>query len=208
MSRPAWPWLESKPLLLASGSAARAQLLRAAGIAIDIAPAIIDERAVEAPLRDAGVNAADRALALARAKALHVAAAHPGRLVLGADQTLDAAGHPGAKAADRAEAKRLLKILSGRAHQLHSAVAIAREGAILFCCVASARLQMRHLGDDYIEAYLDRTGDESLSSVGGYQIESIGAHLFERVDGDHSVILGLPLTPILSFLRRIGSVAS
>lgn len=203
-----WPWLHELPLLLASASATRAAVLRAAGLAIEPEPARIDERAIETPLRVAGVNAADRALALARAKALDVSQRHGGRLVLGADQTLDAAGHPGVKAANRAEAQAFLKALSGGAHALHSAAAIARDGAILFECVECAQLRMRRLDDAFITSYLDRTGDESMSSVGGYQIESIGLHLFDHIDGDHNVIRGLPLLPLLSFLRRIDAIAS
>lgn len=205
---PLWPWLYPEPLLLASGSAARAAMLRAAGLAIETDPARIDERAVEAPLREAGLLATDHALALARAKALDVSRRHRGRWVLGADQTLDAADHPGVKAANRAEAQIFLKALSGRRHQLHSAAAIARDGVILFETIESAMLEMRTLNDAFIACYLDRTGDESMSSVGGYQIEAIGLNLFERVDGDHNVIVGLPLLPLLSFLRRIGAVAS
>lgn len=210
MSAPShpWPWLDSSLLILASGSATRVAMLRAAGVALEQQKPDVDERAVEAPLRAAGVNAADRALALASAKALDVSQRHQNRLVLGADQTLEAADHPGVKARDRAEARVFLKALAGRKHSLHSAVAIARGGTILFQSVETARLRMRALNDHFIATYLDHVGDESLSSVGGYRIEAEGLNLFDRIEGDHDVILGLPLLSTLSFLRRIGALAS
>jgi septum formation protein len=204
---PSWPWLWPAPLILASGSSARAGLLRAAGLPLEIMRPDLDERALEAPLWAAGLGAADRALALARTKALAVAASHPGRLVLGADQTLDAPGHSGAKAATRAEARAQLAALSGRVHVLHSAAAIARDGTILFAAVATARLTLRAFDGDFLDAWLDRVGDDALESVGGYRIEGLGAHLVARIEGEHSVILGLPLTQLLAGLRGLGALA-
>ena len=203
-----WPWLADRPLLLASGSATRAAMLRAAGLPVETESADIDERALDEPLRAAGASAIDRALALARAKALDVARKYPGRLVLGADQTLAAPNHSGAKARDRAEARAQLQRLSGRAHRLHSAAALARDGAVLFACVETATLHMRALSSDFVDRYLDREGDAALTSVGGYRIEETGALLFDRIDGDHAVILGLPLLPLLAFLRRHGALAA
>ncbi|WP_342360106.1 Maf family protein [Terrarubrum flagellatum] len=204
---PPWPWLSPRPLILASGSGTRAAMLRAAGIRFEVVKPDVDERAIDRPLREGGVNAIDRALALARAKAQNASESNRGDVVLGADQTLEALDHPGTKAADRAEAKRFLQALSGQTHCLHSAAAFARDGSLLFSCVETATLRMRELSDDYIDAYLDHVGDDALSSVGSYRIEEFGAHLFERIDGDHDVILGLPLAQSLSFLRRIGWVA-
>ncbi|MBN9063460.1 MAG: hypothetical protein BGP06_09605 [Rhizobiales bacterium 65-9] len=208
MSASAWPWLLDAPLLLASGSATRAHMLEAVGLPIETRKPSTDERVIEAPLIAAGLGPADRALALARAKALSVSQDHPDRLVLGADQTLAAAGHPGVKARDRAEATAFLKGLCGAEHALHSAAVVARDGIAVFACVDSARLVMRQVSDGFIETYLDHVGDESMSSVGGYRIEGLGAQFFAHVSGEHNVILGLPLFPVLSFLRRIGALAS
>lgn len=203
-----WPWLLPQPPVLASGSATRAALLRAAGIAVDIIHPGVDERAVEALLRAAGFCQADRALALARAKTMAVAANHRDRVVIGADQTLDASGHPGRKARDRQEAAQFLRLLAGRAHRLHTAWCVAIHGIVVRESVETAILQMRALDDRYIEAYLDAVGDAALQSVGCYQIESLGQHLFEKIEGDHSVILGLPMLGLMNFLRRKGMIAA
>lgn len=203
-----WPWLSPHPPVLASGSATRAALLRAAGIATDIVRPDIDERAVEEPLRAAGFCQADRALMLARAKTMAVAAHHPGRIVIGADQTLDAPGHPGTKARSRQEAAQFLRLLSGRAHRLHAAWCVAIHSVVVSENVETAVLHMRPVNDQYIHAYLDAVGDAALQSVGCYQIEGLGQHLFEKIDGDHSTILGLPMMAVMNFLRRKGMVAA
>jgi septum formation protein len=203
----AWPWLLREPLILASGSATRATILRGAGLSVETDRPATDERALEAPMRAAGLVAVDRALALARAKALEVSRRRPGRLVLGADQTLDAAGHSGAKASSIAEARAQLRTLSGRTHRLHAAAVVARDGLALLECVETAAATVRTLDEPFIDAYLDRMGDDVLQSVGGYRLEELGRHLFSDVDGDHAVILGLPLTSIFRFLRCIGALA-
>ena len=143
---------------------------------------------------------------LARAKANAVAHSVPGRLVLGADQTLARGNHRFSKPADRAAAADQLRALRGRTHELHSALALVRDGAVLFDCVDSARLTMRDISDRFLENYLDMAGEAALASVGGYQLEGIGIHLFERVDGDYFTVLGLPLLPLLDFLRQNGFV--
>ncbi len=202
-----WPWLLTEPLILASGSATRAKMLRAAGLPVETDRPQTDERALEAPMRAAGIGAADRALALARAKALDVSRRRSGRLVLGADQTLDAAGHSGAKAENVAEARAQLRALSGRAHRLHAAATVARDGFPLFECTETAALAVRALDEAFIDAYLHRMGDDVLQSVGGYRFEELGRHLFSEVDGDQAVILGLPLKSVFGFLRRVGALA-
>jgi septum formation protein len=173
-------WLAAQPLVLASKSAARRALLEAAGIAIEIHPADVDERAIEA--RAGLEDAATVAALLAREKAKAVAA-------------------------DRAGARAQLAALRGKTHMLHSAVAVARGGALMFEHVDAAHLAMRNFSDDFLESYLDRVGDDATTSVGGYQLEGVGLQLFERVDGDHFTVLGLPLLPLLDWLRRSGALA-
>jgi len=196
-------WLADEPLVLASGSWARARLLSAAGIPITIDKPDLDERAIEAPLLAAGAGGGVIARALARAKVLAVSARHPGRYVLGADQTL-AIGHELlAKPEGRAGARAHLQLLSGRAHQLHAAAALARDGALLLEVGDHATLTMRSLGEAFIETYLDAAGEDILGSVGAYQIEGLGIHLFDQVEGAHAVIMGLPLQPLIAGLRAL-----
>jgi len=199
-------WRGSAPLLLASKSSARRALLAAAGIPFESIAASIDERAVEAPLLAAGAGGAEIALHLARAKALAASAKAPDRLVLGADQTLGFEGRVFAKPADRSAAAAQLETLSGRAHALYSAICLVRGGKVLFEAAPMARLVMRPLSKAFIDAYLAMAGEAVLASVGAYQIEGLGIHLFERIEGDHSTILGLPFLPLLSYLREEGSL--
>src|SRR3984885_10058682 len=144
---------------------------------------------------------------LAREKALAVAKSKPARLTLGADQTLALDAACLAKPADRAAARAQLHALSGRSHDLLSAVAFVQDGAVLFEHVGVARLTMRALSDRFIELYLDAAGSAATASVGAYQIEGLGSQLFERVDGDYFTVLGLPLMETLDFLRRRGCLA-
>ena len=195
-------WLASQPLVLASKSDVRGKMLAAAGLRFEIRPAQIDERAVEA---EAGVSdAAAAARLLARAKA--VAATRPGQLVLGADQTLARGATRFSKPKDREAAAEQLRSFRGRTHELHSALALVRDGKVLFDCVDSAKLTMRDFSDRFLNEYLDMAGNAALTSVGGYQLEGIGIQLFERIEGDYFTILGLPLLPLLAFLRQNGFV--
>jgi septum formation protein len=175
-------------------------LLANAGIVFEAIPADIDERAVQ---ETSGFSApSEIATLLAREKALVVSRARQGRFVVGADQTLALEQHFFTKPAGRAQAFAQLRMLAGRSHELHSAVAVARDGKILFGDVAIARLTMRRLSEAEIAAYLDEAGEAVVtSSVGAYQLEGLGVHLFERIEGDHFTILGLPLLPLLDFLR-------
>lgn len=192
-------WRGKYPLVLASQSRARQTLLANAGIDFEAAPAEIDERAIQ---QASGLSApGDVATRLAREKSLFVSARRPGRYVVGADQTLALGMQLFSKPASRAQAAEQLHALAGRHHELHSAVAVARDGRILFEHVAIARMTMRRLGESEIEAYLDEAGAAVTSSVGAYQLEGLGVHLFERIEGDHFTILGLPLLPLLAFLR-------
>jgi septum formation protein len=197
-------WLAPQPLVLASKSDIRGKILAASGLRFEIRPAHIDERAVES---NAGTpDAAAAARLLARAKAAAVADAFPGRLVVGADQTLALGNKRFSKPANRAAAAEQLRSLRGKTHELHSALALVRDGSVLFDCVDSARLTMRDFSDRFLDDYLGMAGDLALSSVGAYQLEGIGIHLFERVEGDYFTILGLPLLPLLAYLRQNGFV--
>lgn len=193
-------------IILASGSGARRSMLANAGVPFEVYPSAIDERTIEAPLVAAGATPAEIAVALAEAKAVDVSLDAPDALVIGADQTLDLDGHRGTKSATRAEARQQLARLAGRTHTLHSAVAVARDGEILWSHLATATLTMRALSEAEIEAYLDRVGDDALGSVGVYQVEGEGIRLFDTIDGDFFTILGLPLLPLLTFLRREGAI--
>jgi septum formation protein len=198
-------WLSEQPLVLASRSAVRRALLEAAGIPLEIAPADIDERAVE---RRAGAGtAADVASLLAREKSRAGCAGLKSRLVVGADQTLALGRTRFTKPVDHDTAREQLKSLAGRTHELHSAVAVARDGRVLFSKVDTAKLTMRELSDAYIDAYLDTAGEAVMTSVGGYQLEGLGSQLFERIEGDYFTILGLPLFALLGFLRKEGCLA-
>ncbi len=190
------------PLVLASKSKVRRTLLEAAGIPVELDPADIDERAAEAS--HAGAAPEKIALLLARAKALAVARRRPGMLVLGADQTLALGGRCFSKPTTISAAREQLASLSGKTHALHSGAAVARDGKILFETVAIARLTMRALSNDALDAYLSAVGERILLSVGAYQLEGLGVHLFEKIEGDHFTILGLPLLPLLAFFRREG----
>jgi nucleoside triphosphate pyrophosphatase len=198
-------WLADQPLVLASRSDVRGKMLAAAGLRFEIRPAQVIERALEARMPASDPVTAARFLA--RAKADAVAATQPGRVVLGADQTLAHGSKRFDKPADRANAAEQLRSLRGRTHELHSALALVRDDELLFAHVDTARLTMRDFSDAFLEQYLDMVGGAALASVGGYQLESIGIHLFERVEGDYFTILGLPLLPLLGFLRESGYVA-
>jgi nucleoside triphosphate pyrophosphatase len=193
-------WLAPQPLVLASKSDIRGKMLAAAGLRFDITPSQIDERAVED--QSGVIDAAAVARHLARAKAEAVATSLPGRLILGADQTLALGAKRLRKSADRAEAAEQLRTLRGGTHELHSALALVRDEEMLFGCVDTARLTMRDFSDRFLDNYLDMAADTVMNSVGGYQLEGIGIHLFERVEGDYFTILGLPLLPLLGFLRQ------
>jgi septum formation protein len=193
-------WLAPQPLVLASRSDIRGKILAAAGLRFEIRPSQIDERAIEA--KSGAADSAAVARHLARAKADVVAASLPGRLVLGADQTLARGAKRFGKPADRAEAADQLRALRGRTHELHSALALVRDKEAVFTCVDTARLTMRDFSDRFLNDYLDMAGDAAMNSVGSYQLEGIGIHLFERVEGDYFTILGLPLLPLLNFMRQ------
>jgi septum formation protein len=175
-------------------------LLENAGIAFETAPAEIDERAIQ---QSSGLaKPGEIAALLAREKALWVSSRRPGHHVIGADQTLAFGTELFTKPLDKAQAFAQLKTLAGRTHELHSAVAVAHDGKIGFEHVAVAELTMRAMNEVEIAGYIEEAGEAVVtSSVGAYQLEGVGVHLFERIKGDHFTILGLPLLPLLGFLR-------
>lgn len=194
-------------LVLASGSASRRAMLTAAAVPCAVEPAAVDEEAVKEALRAEGASVGDVAEALAELKATRAARRHPGALVLGADQMLDCDGEWFDKATSIDEARATLVSLRGRTHRLVSAVVIVRDGKRIWHTVTEARLTMRAFSDDFLDDYLAAVGDDVLSSVGCYHIEGRGVQLFDRVQGDTFTIRGLPLLPLLGFLRSWGVIA-
>ena len=195
-------WRGTNPLILASQSRARQLLLANAGIAFVAVPAVLDERSVQ---ERSGLSApGEIAGLLAREKALAVASQRSDRLVVGADQTLALGHRLFSKPGDSTQAAEQLRALAGQTHELHSAVVVARGHKILFQAASIARMTMRPLSADEIRSYLEEAGDAVTSSVGAYQLEKFGVHLFERIEGDHFTILGLPLLPLLAFFRGEG----
>ncbi|WP_340159305.1 Maf-like protein [uncultured Hoeflea sp.] len=194
----------TSPLVLASASPFRKTLLENAGLTFDVEPAQIDERAVEAALGD--LNPEDVATILAEAKAQDVSERNPGAIVIGSDQTLSLDGAIYHKPADMDEARRRLLALSGKTHDLNSAIVLAKDGETIWRHMSVARMTMRDLDPGFIGRHLSNVGDEALSSVGAYQFEGEGIQLFERIDGDYFAIIGLPMLPLLAQLRDLGAI--
>ncbi len=190
-----------KKIILASGSGHRAKLLKNAGIVFQQIPSTLDERAIEAPLNKASVLPEDRAEILAKAKALDVSADHQDSYVIGCDQILSLNGEVIHKPKDMEAARRRLLDLSGKTHYLHSAVVLVINGVTIWSHVVPCAMTMRLLSPEYIGRHLAQAGETILSTVGAYQIEGIGAQLFEKIEADIFSIIGLPLLPLLETLR-------
>lgn len=193
-------------LILASASEIRRTVLGNAGVSFEIDAPHVDEAAIKASMRQQGAGAEMTALELASAKAKAVSARHPGALVIGCDQMLEVGGAWLDKPADRATARQHLDMLSGRTHRLVNGVVAVENGGEVWRYATSVTLHVRVLSPAFIETYLDRVGDLALKSVGAYQLEGLGAQLFERIDGDYFTVLGLPLLPLLAFLRSRGII--
>jgi septum formation protein len=193
-------------IILASASAGRATVLRQAGLTFRQQPADIDERALEAEIarRDGTLEAGRLASELASQKACAVSALHPDCLVIGADQVMECGGKLFAKPVDIAGAQEQLKHLRGKAHSLHSAIAVALGNEIRWRYVDKAVLTMRGFSDAFLDDYVAAEGETLLASVGSYRIEGRGIQLFSQVEGDHFTIIGLPLLPLLGYLRETG----
>ncbi len=192
-------WRHSSHLVLASKSASRQALLRAACIPFEVIVSDINERAVEQSAFAS--TPAEVAQVLAVAKAQAVSQNEPSRYVIGADQTLAIGSRRLSKPRDRMEAREHLRAMSGTTHELHSAFTLVQGGKTMRAGVATARMTMRALSEDMIEAYLDEAGEDVLKSVGAYQLEGLGLHLFDRIEGDYFTILGLPMLLLLAALR-------
>ncbi len=193
-------------IVLASKSRSRAAVLAGAGVAFEAEDSGVDEAALKTGLLAGGASPRDVAERLGEAKALAVSARRPDDLVVGADQTLDLAGALYDKPADLAEARAHLTTLRGREHALHGGIVAAERGEVVWRTTETSRLWMRDFSDAFLDGYLARGGTDLLASVGGYQLEGEGAQLFERIEGDYFAILGLPLLPLLGFLRHRGAI--
>jgi septum formation protein len=191
-------------LILASASPSRRQLLTSAGLVFEVEPSGVDEDEVKRSLLGERAQPQDVAETLAELKAKRVSARHSAALVIGADSTLACNGRQFDKPPTLAAARQQLLALAGQTHELCSSVVVARAGVRLWHCNERARLTMRPFNEAFVDAYLARAGEQVTTSVGAYQLEGLGAHLFSRVDGDYFTILGLPLLPLLSFLAGHG----
>ncbi|MGX1790194.1 Maf family protein [Bosea sp. NPDC055332] len=200
-------WRAENPLILASGSATRRQLLEGAALPVEVVKPAVDERGIEADFLAMGGPPAGVAAALAEAKALSVSPRHPGRIILSADQMLICEGRPFHKPEDAAAAERQIALLAGRKHELTSAFTLVRDDWIIGRGTSSATLVMRPLASGFIRDYVALAGSAATSSVGGYQLEGLGIHLFEAIEGDHSTILGLPMLSLLATLRGLDLIA-
>ena len=198
---------QNMPIVLASASSARGALLRGAGLDFAAKPANVDEDAVKESLKAEGADALKVAEALADLKALKISRQYPDTLVIGGDQTLDCNGVWFDKPPDRDHLIGHLTALSGQRHSLFAAICVFRNGERLWGTVDPAHMTMRHLAPVEIEAYADAVGEDVYGSVGGYRLEGLGATLFERVEGDYFTVLGLPLLPLLGFLRQHGAIS-
>ena len=194
------------PIMLASSSPFRKALLHNAGIRFEAESAQIDEREIENTLAKSVVSPEDLALILAQAKAEDVASRHPDALVIGSDQTLSLGDKVLHKPKNAEDARRRLLELSGRTHELNSAIVIVRGTEVVWRHVSVARMTMRDLDPGFIGRHLAEVGETALSSVGGYQLEGRGIQLFEKIEGDYFTIIGLPMLPLLARLRELGAI--
>ena len=203
--------MTSRKIILASGSAIRADILRNAGVPFDVARPDVDEDLIKARCYEGGLDLETTAMALAEAKCLAVAVGDDrvgdDDLVIGSDQILEFEGRPFDKPKSMNDARERLRRMAGAPHTLINAVAVARGRAVRWRHIDRPILSLRAFSEVELDAYLDASGPEILKSVGAYQVEKLGARLFDRIDGDHYAVLGLSLYPLLGFLRDEGALA-
>lgn len=204
MPEPLYGQPDAPPVILASGSVFRARLLDSAGVGFTVVVPGVDEPAVRESLRAEGARAEDVAIALGELKAIAVSQDNPNALVVGSDQMLECNGVWFEKPVDRDHARASLTALSGREHRLVTSVVVARGGARIWHTVTTVTMRMRPLSEAFVDRYLDAMGDAATQSVGAYQLEGLGSQLFTAVEGDYFTVLGLPLLPLLGFLRTHG----
>ncbi len=197
-----------KPVILASASPSRAALLAQAGLTVACHPAHIDEEEIKLAMKADGASPGEVADALAALKAERISLKHRNTVVIGADQMLDCEGTWFDKPADKAALRDQLLALRGRTHHLLASVCVTENGTRIWSHRETASLTMRSFSDGFLDAYIEKCGDSVLSSVGGYRLEEVGAQLFQKIDGDYFTILGLPLLPLLAFLRQNGALES
>lgn len=197
----------SQRIILASGSQSRRAVLTAAGIEADTIKPNVDEEAAKASFRASDMKVRDQAMQLAELKSVKISMREPG-LVIGCDQMLSLDGEAFDKPVDLADARNHLVKLSGKAHTLETAIVISEEGKPVWRYLARPKLTVRPLSDAFIDTYVEAVGEPLLSTVGAYQLEGLGAQLFTRIDGDYFSILGLPLLPLLDYLRTRGVLLS
>ncbi|MBO6540116.1 MAG: Maf-like protein [Rhizobiaceae bacterium] len=197
---------QPRDVILASGSTGRRMLLENAGVPFRVELPDVDERAIEAAIDDSGATPAELALILAEAKAIEVSLRFPKAIVIAADQTMNMGDRLFHKPADMDEARRNLIALSGHTHELNSAVVVAENGTVPWSHVDTAYMTMREISPAYVGRYLSAAGDAALKSVGSYQMEGLGAQLFDTAEGSYFTIIGLPLLPLLQVLREYGVI--
>ena len=199
---------EAPLVVLASGSRTRARMLSAAGVPFTADAPHVDEGTLKDAMKAEAASALDTAMALAELKATRKSLEHPRALIIGADQILECDGAWFDKPENFAAGRRTLEALAGRTHNLHTAAVVVLDGAAIWRHSERASLTMRELSPEVIDVYLARAGKAVLSSVGAYQVEALGAQLFSRIEGDYFSILGLPLLPVLDFLRVRGAIGT
>ncbi|MFD1195141.1 Maf family protein [Seohaeicola saemankumensis] len=195
-----------QPLILASGSSIRAQMLRQAGLEFEVIRPAVDEDMLRDAMLSEGASPRDLADALAEMKALRVSEKRPEALVIGCDQVLDLGGQVLTKPTTREDAAAQLRALRGKRHSLLSAVVICDAGKPIWRHIGQVRLMVRDFSDVWLEGYLDRNWPDIAESVGAYKLEKEGVRLFSRVEGDYFTVLGLPLLDLLSYLSLRGDI--
>ncbi len=195
---------DENSLILASGSVYRARMLSQAGLEFQVMPSAVDEDEIKRAMIAERAGGGDIALALADLKARRISGKAPSALVVGADQLLECSGVFFDKPPDRAAADQQLRHLRGKTHRLHTAAVVLRDGRMIWHHIEVPALTMRPFSDDFLARYLDRAGDALTQCVGAYELEGLGIHLFDAIEGDYFSVLGLPLGPLLGFLRQHG----